>query len=108
MIAREWRCRCPKDTCNAFVEYLYKTGMKGTQTTRGCKGVQLLRRDLGECMEITLLSYWDSMESVVRLEERYESAYLHPEDYEYGITPDHEVAHYDVVDVLNVDYIPGE
>jgi len=83
--------------------------MRQTQSIRGCKGAQLLRRDIGECMEITLLTYWDSLQSVIRFSGKdYERAQLHPEYYDYGIIPDHEVAHYDVVEVLDVQYIPGE
>lgn len=109
MIAREWRCRCPKDTRDAFIEYLHKTGIKDTQRTLGCKGAQLLQRELSDCVEITLLTYWDSMQSVVRFRGNdYESAQLYPDDYAYGIMPDHEVTHYEVLEVLNTQYIPGE
>lgn len=109
MIAREWRCRCPRETLDAFMEYLFETGIKDTQRTYGCRGAQLLQRELNDCVEITLLTYWDSLEAVIRFRGKdYNSARLYPKFYDFGIMPDHEVAHYEVMEVLDTRYMPGE
>jgi len=46
---------------NGFITYLYRTGIKETSTTAGFLGAQILNRDLGDEVEITLLTYWENV-----------------------------------------------
>jgi heme-degrading monooxygenase HmoA len=64
MFAREWKARCPKYRKEAFVEYLRQTGVKDTSATPGFKGAQIFTRDVGEKVEVTLISYWDRLDSI--------------------------------------------
>lgn len=73
--------------------------MKDTSNTKGFKGAQILSRDLGKSVEITLVSFWDNIESIKKFAgEDISKARLYPEDYKYELDPDEFVNHYQVVE----------
>lgn len=97
MIAREWRCTCPADRLDDFIPYLHMTGVRDAEKTPGFAGAEILYRDEGDPVEVVLITFWDSIESIrgfagVNIEE----AVLYPEDYKYGIVSDTVVRHYTV------------
>jgi len=48
---------------------------------------------------VTLISYWDSLESVKSFAgENISEARLYPEDFKYGLEADHFVSHYEVIE----------
>jgi heme-degrading monooxygenase HmoA len=99
MFAREWKARTPYKHKEAFIKYLYETGVKDTSSTKGYKGSQILTRDLENSVEIILISYWDNLESIKAFAgEDIEIAKLYPEDEKYELEPDNFVLHYEVVE----------
>ncbi|OLQ86677.1 antibiotic biosynthesis monooxygenase [Vibrio ponticus] len=97
MIAREWKATCPKQYAEGFIAYLYETGIKDTSSTAGFVGAQILNRDLGDEVEITLLSYWQDLECIKAFAgEDIGVAKLYPEDDKYHLNPDRHVNHYEV------------
>jgi heme-degrading monooxygenase HmoA len=99
MYAREWKCRCPKRHKEDFIQYLYETGIKDTSCTHGFCGAQIFTRELADEVEITLITYWDTMESIRAFSgEDIEKAVLYPEDYKYELKPDAHATHYVVVE----------
>ena len=105
MIAREWKARCPLRHKAGFIEYLYQTGVKETSETAGFKGAQIFTRevtvDTVGMVEITLISYWDALESIKAFAgEEVDVARLYPEDDKYQLQPDTFVSHYEVVENL--------
>lgn len=99
MIAREWKARCPETKKEAFIEYLYETGVKDTSSTLGFKGAQIFTRNLDGKAEVTLISYWDSLLSIEAYAGKEISvARLYPEDHKYELDPDNFVSHYEVVE----------
>ena len=54
MFCREWKARCPKRFEKAFIEYLYQAGVKDISKTVGFKGVQILSKNIGDKVEVTL------------------------------------------------------
>ena len=99
MYCREQKARCPKHFEKAFIEYLYQTGVKDTSETVGFKGAQILSRDVGDKVEITLNSYWETLECIKAFAgEEIGIAKLYPEDKKYELEPDHHVNHYKVVE----------
>ena len=99
MFAREWKARCPEEEKDRFIEYLYQTGVKDTSSTSGFKGAQIFTRSLNERVEITLLTYWDSLESVKLFAgENISKAKLYPDDLKYELEPDNHVRHYEVIE----------
>lgn len=99
MIAREWRCICPSENIDEFIPYLFITGVKDAKNTPGFKGAEILRRDDGASVEVTLITFWESMDSIKTFAgDNIEKAVLYPEDYKYGISSDLSVKHYIVAD----------
>ena len=101
MFAREWKARCPKEQEKPFIEYLYQTGVKDTSSTSGFIGAQVFSRELDEKAEITLITYWESLESIKAFAGNdIDVAKLYPEDYRYNLEPDDFVNHYEVIENL--------
>ncbi|WP_243439310.1 antibiotic biosynthesis monooxygenase family protein [Fundidesulfovibrio soli] len=97
MIARTWRCRCPLEHRDGFLRHLEATGVRESAALAGYLGHQVLTRDLDGRVEITLVTYWRSMEDVAAFAGADPSrARLWPEDEAYGIESDLDVRH-DVV-----------
>ncbi|MEO9275947.1 antibiotic biosynthesis monooxygenase [Marinomonas sp. 5E14-1] len=107
MYHREWKCRCPKETADGFVEYLAETGIKDTQSIEGCTGYQVLKREVGDEVEITFVSFWQEFELMKEYAgDNLYKAVLYPEDHKYRIVPDTEVKVYDVIETLTAsDFI---
>ncbi|HFD32225.1 MAG TPA: antibiotic biosynthesis monooxygenase [Gammaproteobacteria bacterium] len=98
MIAREWKTRCPRHQKKGFIEYLYKTGIKDSAETDGYQGAQIFARGLNDQVEITLITYWDSMNSIKGFAgDDISLARLYPEDYRYELDSDDFVLHYEVL-----------
>ncbi|MEX2473723.1 antibiotic biosynthesis monooxygenase [Marinobacter sp.] len=99
MIAREWKCRVPEVHAEGFTAYLYKTGIKDSSATPGFLGAQILRRSLAGKVELTLLTYWDKLESIKAFAGNdISQARLYPEDEVYELEPDLSVQHYEVIE----------
>ncbi len=99
MYAREWKARCPEFKKDAFIKYLYETGIKDTASTSGFKGAQIFSRDINGQSEITLISYWDSLDSVKGFAgDNISVVKLYPEDFKYELEPNNFVNHYKVVE----------
>lgn len=97
MIAREWKATCPQKHKEGFISYLYETGIKDTSTTDGFLGAQIFTRDLVLEVEITLITYWQSLEQIKAFAgDDISVAKLYPEDDKYELKPDTEVIHYQV------------
>ena len=101
MIAREWKCCCPKRHAQGFLDYLDQTGVKDTSATPGCLGGQVMTRELGGWVEIVLVTYWIDYESIKSYAgEDIHVARLYPEDAKYELEPDRHVTHYEVTSAM--------
>jgi len=101
MFAREWKAKCPQSKKEEFIAYLHETGVKETSSTPGFKGAQIFSRDYEDKTEITLISYWESLESIESFAgKNISKAKLYPEDYKYELEPDTAVQHYEVIENL--------
>lgn len=99
MIAREWKCRVPEAHSEGFTDYLYETGIKDSSTTPGFLGAQVFRRSLTVKIELTLVTYWDNLESIKAFAgDDISQARLYPEDEVYELEPDLSVQHYEVIE----------
>lgn len=99
MIAREWKARCPQRHVAGFAEHLRRTGVHDAAGTPGFRGAQILVRDIGECGEFTLITYWDSIGAIEAFAgEDTDVARLYEGDERYELEPDHFVLHYEVVE----------
>ena len=99
MIAREWKCRVPEAHSAGFTGYLYETGIKDSSATLGFLGAQIFRRSLAAKIELTLITYWDNLESIKAFAGNdISQARLYPEDEVYELEPDLSVQHYEVIE----------
>ncbi len=99
MIAREWKCRVPLVHSEGFTAYLYETGIKDSSATPGYIGAQIFRRALHDRIELTLITYWNDLESIKAFAgEDIEQARLYPEDAVFELEPELTVQHYEVID----------
>jgi len=104
MIVRMWKGPVPKAKGDAYEEYLKKTGLADYRTIEGNKGVYLLRRDLGDQYEFLTLSFWDSLDSIMKFSGvDYMRARYYPEDKDYLTVFEPLVSHFEVI--LNPDDI---
>ncbi|OLN31287.1 hypothetical protein DVDV_0075 [Desulfovibrio sp. DV] len=98
MIAREWKCLCPGKHRDGFLKHLYATGVAETSVLPGFCGYQILERELEGEIEVTLVTYWTSLEDVQAFAgEDIGRAVLYPGDDVYEIVPETVVRHYEVV-----------
>lgn len=99
MIAREWKCRVPEAQNEGFTGYLHETGIKDSSATPGFLGAQIFRRSLTAKIELTLITYWDCLESIKAFAgDDISLARLYPEDEVYELEPDFSVQHYEVIE----------
>ncbi len=99
MIAREWKARLPEHQKAGFTTYLHQTGIKDAASTKGYKGAQVFTREVDGLVEITLITFWDSLESIKGFAgPDIDCAMLYPEDYRFGLDPDEIVSHYEVAE----------
>ncbi len=106
MIAREWKCLCPRRFREGFLEHLARTGIREAQATPGYLGHQVLERLAESCptarsasVEIGIVTYWETWEAVhVFAGNDPERAVLYPGDERFEIIPDKHVRHYEVLE----------
>lgn len=73
--------------------------MAETSVLPGSAGYQILERACGDAIEMTLVTYWASLENVKAFAgEEIERAVLYPGDERYEIVPETEVRHWQVID----------
>ena len=102
MIAREWKCLCPEDTAAGFLKHLRATGVAETEALPGCRGHQILRRSAGPgLVEITLLTYWESLEAMRAFAgDEARRAVLYPGDEAFRIVPEKDVRYAEVLEMV--------
>jgi heme-degrading monooxygenase HmoA len=66
VIARVWKGRTAPEHAEAYGDFLRRTAYPDYGHVPGNRGWILLRRDDAGAVEFTLVSFWDSMDSVRR------------------------------------------
>ncbi len=98
LIARIWRGVTPKAKADEYLEYLEATGLREYRSTKGNRGVTVLRRDRGDEAEFLLISLWDSYDSIKTFAGAdFVRAVYYPKDKEFLLELEPFVAHYDVL-----------
>lgn len=106
MIAREWKCLCPRRHREGFLKHLELTGVREAKATQGYRGHQVLERLCETCptgqsssVEIALVTFWESWQAVQAFAgDKPEHAVLYPGDERYEIVADKHVRHYEVLE----------
>lgn len=98
MIMRTWRGAVRTEDADRYLEHQADTGVRDYRATSGNLGVLVLRRDRGELVEVTTVSFWTSMEAVKRFAgEEPERAKFYPGDDELLAEKDLHADHYEIV-----------
>ncbi len=98
MIARVWRGVTREADQHEFFEYLKTTGLKDYAYVPGNRGIWTLRRVHDGKAEFTLISLWDSYDSIQAFAgPDYEKAMYYPQDEKYLLELEPLVTHYEVL-----------
>lgn len=98
MIARIWHGMTKAFDADAYWDYLNRTGLPDYRATPGNQGVTVLRRIEGEVCHFTLISYWDSFDSIRAFAgDDIEVARYYPEDTAFLLEFEPHVTHHEVL-----------
>lgn len=98
MIVRTWRGRTPIAQAEAFTEHLMATGVADYRAQPGCREVRLWRQARDGWTWFTLVSLWTDMAAIAAYAgEEPSRAVLYPGDERFGLVPDLEVEHHELI-----------
>lgn len=96
VVAREWKGRVAPARADEYHQYLLG-GVAKLRSTRGCLGVQVMRRGEAGAVEFTVLSYWESREAIKAYAgQDIEKPHHLPKDRELLLELPTRVLHYDI------------
>jgi heme-degrading monooxygenase HmoA len=97
MIVRTWRGAVRPADLDEYLRHQADTGVGEYRETPGNRGVLVLRRQRGELVEVTTVSFWDSMDAVRAFAgEEPEKAKFYPGDDDLLAEKDAHADHYEV------------
>ena len=98
MIARIWKGITRQQDRDTYLDYLNKTGLPDYQSTQGNRGVFVLCRVFDDKAEFTLISLWESWDSIKNFAgPECEKAVYYPEDRKLLLELEPHVIHYEVL-----------
>jgi len=98
VVARMWHGRTPTSKADDYYAYLKQAGIDKIEKIQGNLGAQILRRTDGNATEFTVISYWDSRESIKKFAgDDIEKTHFLPKDPEYLLELEPKVKHFDVL-----------
>jgi heme-degrading monooxygenase HmoA len=97
-VARIWHGRVPNAKASEYADYLYANGITRIRKLPSNLGVQVLRRQVGDFTDFTVISYWPSHESIKEWagNDVTKARYL-DRDKEYLVELEPEVQHHDII-----------
>jgi heme-degrading monooxygenase HmoA len=97
MIARIWHGKTNASVADAYLDYLFKSGMPAYRATAGNKGAWVLRRLEGNVAHFITLSCWESRDAIAAFAGAdIEAAKYYPEDEKYLLEFEPNVTHYEL------------
>jgi heme-degrading monooxygenase HmoA len=98
MIVRTWRGAVRSADLDEYLRHQDDTGVGEYRDTPGNRGVIVLRRQRGDLVEVTTVSFWDSMDAVRAFAgDEPERAKFYPGDDDMLADKDAHADHYEVV-----------
>lgn len=109
MIMRRWRGAVRAQDAEAYLAHQADTGIREYRATPGNLGAFVLRRPVGDLVEVVTVSLWGSMDDVRRFAgDHPDVAVFYPGDDDFLVEKDAHVDHHEVVDVdLDPDLSAG-
>jgi heme-degrading monooxygenase HmoA len=98
VIVRTWRGAVRPEDLDEYLRHQDETGVGEYRETPGNRGVLVLRRPRGDLVEITTVSFWDSMDAVRAFAgDEPDRAKFYPGDDDLLADKDDHADHYEVV-----------
>jgi heme-degrading monooxygenase HmoA len=97
MIARIWKARATPQRVREYADYLKSTVVPELAAIHGYQGVSLLQRDQNGAVEVTVITWWESLEVIRAFAgEAIETAVVHDSAARMLIDFDRSVEHHQV------------
>jgi len=97
MIARIWHGKTKTSDAEAYLKYLFNSGIPAYRATSGNKGAWVLRRIEGDLAHFITLSFWESHEAIVAFAGSDTAiARYFPEGKKYLLEFEPTVTHYEL------------
>lgn len=94
MIARMWHGKTESSNADAYLEYLFKSGIPAYRATAGNNGAWVLRKIDGDIAHFITLSFWESREAIAAFAGAdVEIARYYPGDKKYLLEFEPSVTH---------------
>jgi heme-degrading monooxygenase HmoA len=98
MIARVWRCTAAEDKAGDYIDHFNQGVLPELRLIDGYKGAYLMRRELDDGVEITVMTLWESMETIRMFAgENVETAVVAPAAKAVLRSFDKTVTHHEIV-----------
>ena len=98
MIARIWKARATTERASEYAEYLQSTVVPELRAIHGYQGVTLLERAREGVVDVTVITWWESLEAVRAFAgEAVDTAVVHDTAARMLVDFDRQVAHHRVV-----------
>jgi heme-degrading monooxygenase HmoA len=98
MIARIWKARATTERVHEYSEHLRSTVVQELTAIRGYRGVTLLDREQNGAAEVTVITWWDSLEAIRAFAgSAIETAVVHDSAARMLVDFDRGVEHHEVV-----------
>jgi len=98
MIARIWKARATTERVQEYATYLESTVVPELAGIHGYQGATLLQRDRNGTVEVTVITWWESLDAVRAFAgEAIENAVVHDSAARMLIDFDRGVEHHQVV-----------
>ena len=98
MIARIWKARATPERVREYADYLKSTVVPELTAIHGYQGVSLLQRDQNGAVEVTVITWWESLEAIRAFAgEAVETAVVHDSAARMLIDFDRSVEHHQVI-----------
>ena len=99
MMARIWRGRTSPGRADGYADFLRRTAYPDYGDVEGNRGWILLRSDREDAVELTFVSFWESMDALRRYAgDDVERPKYYPEDRAALLELPDRADHYEVVD----------
>ena len=97
MIARIWNARATPERVHEYAAYLKSTVVKELAGIHGYRGVTLLHREQNGAVEVTVITWWNSLEAIRAFAgEVIETAVVHDRAARMLVDFDRSVEHHQV------------
>ena len=98
MIVRSWGGKVPLEHAEGFRHHLIATGITDYRRQPGCRTVELWRQDSDGWAHFLLVSKWTDLAAIrAYAGDGTETAVLYPGDEAFGLIPDRQVSHYELL-----------